>query len=51
MVMGRMQDKCLADEAERHWEQIASRRYMFRAREDEVADIRQATLAQVQVRR
>ena len=44
------QDRNLVEESDRHWACIASRRYNFAARRDEVAHLRLATLAQVQVR-
>ncbi|KAK9820983.1 hypothetical protein WJX81_000873 [Elliptochloris bilobata] len=40
-------DRGLADEASRHWEQIASRRYNFAAREEEVALLRTLALPQL----
>ncbi|GAB4823775.1 hypothetical protein N2152v2_010821 [Parachlorella kessleri] len=43
-----MKDRNLVEESDRHWACIASRRYNFGARRDEVAHLRLVTLAQVQ---
>lgn len=41
----------MVEESDRHWACIASRRYNFGARRDEVAHLRLVTLQQVQVGR
>ncbi|KAK9808961.1 hypothetical protein WJX72_007074 [[Myrmecia] bisecta] len=48
LIAAKMQkDRSLMDETDRHWEQIASRRYNFAVREEEVEHLRGLTLRQV----